>query len=139
MHAKDAPFRDAPDDDAFENNDDDDDDARVPHAITDHASTSAAVVTPATTKATQSAGPLADAKVIAAVACAAAALALACVKIIRSRLGGGPDRAFAKSHRKCNRCGKRGANTRCDRCKRAWYCSSACRSAAWKMEICECC
>ena len=42
-------------------------------------------------------------------------------------------------YRKCNRCAKKGAGTRCTRCRRAWYCSPACLKAAWKLEICECC
>lgn len=139
MHAKvadTAPFRADADDD------DDASDAVVDAdlAARDDASTNARVkASSSTTDATQQSSRGMDSKALAAIACASAALVYACVKVIRARIGGGSDRAFAKSHRKCNRCGARGANTRCDRCKRAWYCSSACRSAAWKMEICECC
>ena len=55
--------------------------------------------------------------------------------------GSVPDRKFSATHRKCNRCGARGSQVRvkCERCKRCWYCSQACKKAAWSMEICECC
>ena len=55
--------------------------------------------------------------------------------------GSVPDRKFSAMHRKCNRCGVRGSQVRvkCERCKRCWYCSQACKKAAWSMEICECC
>lgn len=59
----------------------------------------------------------------------------------RGHPGPGRDAGFHRAHRKCNRCGVRGkqVTVKCSRCKRCWYCSQACKKAAWAMEICECC
>ena len=40
---------------------------------------------------------------------------------------------------RCNRCAKKDARVKCNRCKKAWYCSKECWKAAIKLEICECC
>jgi hypothetical protein len=70
----------------------------------------------------------------------AAVAVLVLLKLKSKLFGGGAkfDKEQAK-YRKCNRCGKKGAGVCCTRCRRAWYCSSACLKAAWKLEICECC
>jgi len=43
------------------------------------------------------------------------------------------------AYRRCNRCGKKGAPVRCNKCRRAYYCSKHCLKDAVKLEICECC
>jgi hypothetical protein len=42
-------------------------------------------------------------------------------------------------YRRCNRCGKKGASVRCNKCRRAYYCSKDCLSTAIRLEICDCC
>ena len=42
-------------------------------------------------------------------------------------------------YRRCNRCGKKGAGVRCNKCRRAYYCSKQCAKDALRLEICDCC
>ena len=42
-------------------------------------------------------------------------------------------------YRRCNRCGKKGAPVRCNKCRRAYYCSKQCAKDALRLEICDCC
>lgn len=60
-------------------------------------------------------------------------------KVLGGDEGGGNFSKDQANYRRCNRCAKKGAEVRCTRCRRAWYCSKACLKAAWKLEICECC
>jgi len=66
----------------------------------------------------------------------AAAIVLLSIKIVQ-KLFQDPRRGLMK-HR-CNRCAKKDARVKCNRCKKAYYCSRECLKAAWKLEICECC
>ena len=42
-------------------------------------------------------------------------------------------------YRRCNRCGKKGAPVRYNKCRRAYYCSKQCAKDALRLEICDCC
>jgi len=76
---------------------------------------------------------------VALALCAAVVLAIGVLFKAIERGRERDDQRFVAERRRCHRCAKRGARTRCERCKRAWYCGPKCRADAWKMEICECC
>jgi len=66
---------------------------------------------------------------------------LCCIKLLQTvsqRLFGVNQPGRGLKHR-CNRCAKKDARVKCNRCKKAWYCSKECWKAAIKLEICECC
>lgn len=58
---------------------------------------------------------------------------------VKAIAGGGSFEAQQAAYRRCNRCGKKGAPVRCNKCRRAHYCSKHCLKDAIKLEICECC
>ena len=72
----------------------------------------------------------------------AGAVAAVFVALKVKAIAGGGGGSFADqqaAYRRCNRCGKKGAPVRCNKCRRAYYCSKHCLKDAIKLEICECC